>query len=75
MKDKRNEYPLAQAVNLGTVYPSESSWEMFEKDRQKLADNVNEGDIGDVVTVYDNNRGIEEFFAPDLNATWKYNFS
>ena len=75
MKDTRNEYPVAQAVNLGTVYPSKFSWEIFQSTRQDLADDVNGGEIGDVIKVYDNNRGIEEFFAPDLNATWRYNFS
>jgi len=75
MKDTRNQYPLDQAVDLGTVYPSNVFWNAFAAKRQELADKVNGGDIGNVVTVYDNNRGKEQFFAPALNATWTYNFS
>lgn len=74
MKDTRNQYPLDQAINLGTVYPSEISWNNFKSNRQSLADKVNNGEIGEVIEIYDNNRGLEQFFAPDLNATWEYDF-
>ena len=75
MIDTRNQYPLDKALNLGTVYPSNASWELFEESRQKLADKVNNGELGKVIRVYHNNRGVEKFFAPDLNATWTYDFA
>ena len=75
MKDTRNQYPLDQVINLGTVYPSEAYWKSFESSRQELADEVNGGELGKIITVFDNNRGVEQFFAPALNATWTYNFS
>jgi len=66
---------LENAVNLGTNYPSESAYNEFVAKRQAIADEVNGGDIGEVIRYEKNGKGVECFFAPSINARWKNDFS
>ena len=66
---------LENAVNLGTNYPSESAYNRFVAKRQAIADEVNGGEIGEVIRYETNGKGVECFFAPSINARWRNNFS
>ena len=48
---------LENAVNLGTNYPSESAYNEFVAKRQAIADEVNGGDIGEVIRYEKNGKG------------------
>jgi len=65
---------LEQAFDLGTVYPCPTIWSDFTSRRQEYADSVNGGRVGEILKVYDNSRGLKEFFAPELNAKWRHDF-
>jgi hypothetical protein len=66
---------IENATDLGTVYPSETSWAAFTERRQKLADQVNGGDPGKKVRIHADGRGTERYFMPDINAVWTEQFS
>ena len=66
---------IDNAPDLGTVWPDNDHYKSFRERKLKLARQRNNGNVGEVYLYSRNGRGIECFFAPDINAKWVENFS
>jgi hypothetical protein len=75
MSKQLTQKDIDSAVDLGTVYPSTESYANFKRRRQKLADSINNGAIGNSIRYYQNGRGTECYYDPSIKARWTENFS